>query len=75
MTFLTFIFVITLLFIADQKLNINKIIFLLYSERILNFLSCTVNSKINGIPKGVYMPISKLHSILAVPNLFAHNKA
>ena len=24
-------------------------------------------------PQGVYLPISKLHSILAVANLFAHN--
>ena len=28
---------------------------------------CTINSKINGTP------ISKLHSILAVANLLAHN--
>ena len=34
---------------------------------------CTVTSKINGTPKGVYLPISKLHSILAVANLLAHN--
>ena len=32
-----------------------------------------INSKINGTPKGVYLPISKLHSILAVANLLAHN--
>ena len=25
------------------------------------------------VPKGVYFPISKLHSILALPNLLAHN--
>ena len=30
--------------------------------------ACTINSKINGTLKGVNMPISKLHSILAVPN-------
>ena len=30
-------------------------------------------SKINVTPKGVYLPISKLHSILAVANLLAHN--
>ena len=30
-------------------------------------------SKINGTPKSVYLPISKLHSILAVANLLAHN--
>ena len=34
---------------------------------------CTINSKINGTPKGVYLPLSKLHSILAVTNLLAHN--
>ena len=34
---------------------------------------CTINSKINGIPKVVYLPISKLHSILAVANLLALN--
>ena len=32
-----------------------------------------VASKINGTPKGVYLPISKLHSILTVANLLAHN--
>ena len=26
----------------------------------------TINSKINGTPKGVYLPISKPHYILAV---------
>ena len=30
-------------------------------------------SKINITPKGVYLPNSKLHSILAVANLLAHN--
>ena len=33
----------------------------------------TVNSKINYPPKGVYLPISQLHSILVVANLLAHN--
>ena len=33
----------------------------------------TITSKINVTPKGVYLPISKLHSILAVANLLAHN--
>ena len=32
-----------------------------------------VASKINVTPKGVYLPIPKLHSILAVANLLAHN--
>ena len=31
------------------------------------------NSKINGTPKDIYLPISKLHSMLAVANLLAHN--
>ena len=35
--------------------------------------TCTITSKINGTPKGVYLPISKLHSILALANLLAHN--
>ena len=34
---------------------------------------CTIASKINGTRRGVYLPISKLHSILAVANLLAHN--
>ena len=34
---------------------------------------CTTASKINVTPKGVYLPIWKLHSILAVANLLAHN--
>ena len=33
----------------------------------------TINSKINGTPKGVCLLIPKLHSILAVANLLAHN--
>ena len=40
---------------------------------ILLSLACTIASKINGTPKGVYLPISKLHSMLAVANLLAHN--
>ena len=33
----------------------------------------TIASKINFTPKGDYLPISKLHSIIAVANLLAHN--
>ena len=33
----------------------------------------SISSKINGTPKGVYLPISKLHSILVVANELAHN--
>ena len=32
----------------------------------------TINSKIHGTPKGVYLVISKLHFILGVENLLAH---
>ena len=32
-----------------------------------------IASKINVTPDEVYLPISKLHSILAVANLLAHN--
>ena len=38
-----------------------------------SFLSGTINSKINGTSKGVYLPISKQNSILVVPNLLVHN--
>ena len=33
----------------------------------------TIASKINVTAKGVYLPISKLQSILAEANLLAHN--
>ena len=33
----------------------------------------TINSKINGTAKGVYLRISKLHSILVITNLLPHN--
>ena len=33
----------------------------------------TITSKINDTSNGVYLPISKLYSILAVANLLAHN--
>ena len=38
-----------------------------------NFITGTINGKINGTPKSFYLPISKLHSILVVPNLYGHN--
>ena len=34
---------------------------------------CTINCKINGTTIGVYLPISNLHSILAVTNLLARD--
>ena len=44
----------------------------MYRVKSINTVNkCT--SKINFTPKGVYLPISKLHSILAVANLLAHN--
>ena len=39
----------------------------------LSYHKGTITSKINVTPKGAYFPISKLHSILAVANLLAHN--
>ena len=36
-------------------------------------MRCTINSKINGTLKGVYLSVSKIHSILAVANLLAHS--
>ena len=33
----------------------------------------TIASKINVTPENVYLPISKMHSILARVNLLAHN--
>ena len=45
----------------------------MFVSRTLKYVSRTINSKINGTPKYVYLPISMLHSILAVVNLLAHN--
>ena len=42
-------------------------------SRFQLMFSCTVDSKINVTPKSIDLPISKLHSILAVANLLAHN--
>ena len=41
----------------------------------MNYLSTILyhHSKINGSLKCVYLPISKLHAILCVANLVAHN--
>ena len=35
--------------------------------------TCTINNKINGTAKGVYLHNLKLHSILPEVNLLAHN--
>ena len=55
--------------ISDNRKLVN------FSKRYFNFYfeKGTIASKINGTPKGVYLPISKLRSILAVANLLAHN--
>ena len=42
-------------------------------SKLISYKRCTIASKINGTPKGVYLRNSKLHSILAVANLLAHN--
>ena len=42
--------------------------------RIRSKERCTTASKINVTPKCVYLPISKVHWILAVANLFAPNR-
>ena len=39
----------------------------------MSYCVCTIASKINDTLKGVYLPISKLHSILSVANLLARN--
>ena len=39
----------------------------------MQYILCNIISKINGTPKGVYLPVSKLHSILATANLLAHS--
>ena len=46
---------------------------LCFCNTLLIITKCTINGKIIGTPKGVYLPISKLHSILTVANLLAHN--
>ena len=48
-----------------------KEVFYLFASRVVCYN--TIASKINVTPKGDYLPISKLHSILAVANLLAHN--
>ena len=40
---------------------------------VVHIKQCTINSKINGTPKGVYLPILKLQPVLAVANFHAHN--
>ena len=45
--------------------------FIIYKDYI-NII-CIIASKINVTPKGAYLPILKLHSILPAANLLAHN--
>ena len=42
-------------------------------EKLTYVCHGTIASKINDTPKGVYLHISKLHSILVIVNLLAHN--
>ena len=51
------------------------VLHLLFKEKSeeMSFISVTITSKVNDTSKGVYFPISKLHSILAIANLLAHN--
>ena len=43
-------------------------------ENVLCWLNeGTINSKVNDTSKVVYLPISKLHSILTVANLLTHD--
>ena len=44
-----------------------------YMKKYDQFGRVPLKSKIHGTPKGVYLPILKLHSILAVTNLLVHN--
>ena len=60
-----------------QGIRKNKVIEKLLSsskfENIKFFMPsfrCTIASQVNGTPKGAYSPILKLHSILAVANLY-----
>ena len=49
------------------------VILIVPCDRIRFSILHTITSKIIVTPKGVYLPISKLHSIIAVVNLLAHN--
>ena len=51
----------------------NKSICFVSTKIIIYIVLCTVNSKINGTPKDVYLTISKQHYISGVRNLLAHN--
>ena len=44
-----------------------------YQLIAVHLTTCTVNSKMNRTTKYIYLSISKLHSVLAVANLLAHN--
>ena len=46
----------------NMCLSLRICIMLMY----VSISQCTISSKINGTRKGVYLPISKLHSILPI---------
>ena len=46
---------------------------MIWIEPVNMIILSTIDSKINGTPKDVYLPISKLKIIITVANLLAHN--
>ena len=56
----------------QKSTRVSAILVLLFIIFIYTF-TYTITSKINVTSKGVHLPVSKLHSILAVANLLAHN--
>ena len=60
---------------SDLLICLNVLAIVLRKEATVDiyFREYTIASKINGTSKGVYLPVSKLHSILAIANLLAHN--
>ena len=60
---------------SDLLICLNVLAIILRKEATVDiyFRECTIASKINGTSKGVYLPVSKLHSILAIANLLAQN--
>ena len=61
---------------AMDKLRLHNASITLKKVPKLGRIQCTIKNKINGTPppkKSVYVPISKLHWILAIESLRAHN--
>ena len=69
-----FFFLFGYLFIKEVNISLIDISYLclnFFEDNLVPY--CTINSKINDTRKVIHLPISKLHSILAVANLLAHN--